>query len=325
MAVLPLAARCGATAQTDPRRKIQTSILEVPGARLYYETHGSGPVMLMVPGASGTADSFRRVTEHLAAHYTVVIHDRRGFSRSKLDGPQDYAHRLETDADDVRRLVEHLSDKPATLFGSSSGGIIVLKVLTRHPSVVRTLVPHEPAAVRLLPDGQKRVDFFFEVYDLYRQSGIEPALKKFREQTFAESDRQHMAGAPKNEYTLANATYWFEHELRQYPAVDLDLGALKVHADRIVPVAGRESRGYPAYEVNVELSKKLGREWIELPGGHIGFNSQPAEFAREFVQALARTGSEAVMLFTMRRSRIGQTSFACDRVTLRFKSVRSSR
>jgi hypothetical protein len=57
MAVLPLAARCGAMAQTYPQRKIQTSILEVPGARIYYETHGRGPVMLMVPGASGTAES----------------------------------------------------------------------------------------------------------------------------------------------------------------------------------------------------------------------------------------------------------------------------
>ena len=199
------------------------------------------------------------MTEHLAAHYTVVTYDRRGFSRSQLDGPQDYAHRLETDADDVRRLIEHLSDKPATVFGSSSGGIIVFKVLIRHPSVIRTLVSHEPAAVRLLTDGQKWIDFFFGVYDLYRQSGIEPALEKFRVKAFAESDRQAMARALKNEYTLVNATYWFEHELRQYPAVDLDLNALKAHADRIVLMAGRESRGYPCYEVNVELGKKLGR------------------------------------------------------------------
>ena len=290
LAVVPPGAGCGAMAQTHQRRKTEASFLEVPGAHLYYETHGSGPVLLMVPGASGTADSFRRVTQHLAAHYTVVIYDRRGFSRSKLDGPQDYAHRIETDADDVRRLIEYLSDEPATIFGSSSGGIIVLKVLTRHPSVVRTLVPHEPAAVKLLPDGQEWVDFFIEVYDLYRQSGIQPALKKFRERAFPESDRKHMADAPKNEYTLANATYWFEHELRQYPVVDLDLDSLQAHADRIVPTAGRESRGYVTYQVNVELAKKLGRELIELPGGHIGFNSQPAEFARELVQALARTG-----------------------------------
>jgi acetyltransferase/esterase len=292
MAVLPLAARRGAVAQTDPQRKIQTSILEVPGARLYYETHGSGPVMVMIPGATGTADSFRRLTEHVAAHYTVVLYDRRGFSRSQLHGPQDYAHRLETDVDDIGRLIEHLSDKPATVFGTSSGGIVALKVLTRHPSVVRTLVPFEPPAVRLLRDGQKWVDFFFGVYDLYRQSGMEPALKKFREQAFAESDRQHMAAAPKNESTLANATYWFEHELRQYPSVNLDPDALQAHADRIVPMAGRKSRGYPCYEVNVELGKKLGRNLIELPGGHIGFLTQPAEFALEFLGALARTGHD---------------------------------
>jgi pimeloyl-ACP methyl ester carboxylesterase len=288
MAVLPMAARCGAINQTYPQRKIQTSILEVPGARLYYETHGSGPVMLMVPGASGTADSFKTVTEHLVAHYTVVIYDRRGFSRSQLDGPQDYNHRLETDADDVRRLIERLSDEPATVFGSSSGAIVALEVLARHPSIVRTLIPHEPPAVRQLPDGQKWIDFFFAVYDLYRQSGIEPALKKFREQAFAESDRQAMARVPKSEYTIANATYWFEHELRQYPAVGLDLDALKTYADRIMLMAGRESRGHPTYEVNMELGKKLGRELIELPGGHVGFLTQPAEFAREFVQALAR-------------------------------------
>jgi len=262
--------------------------LEVPGARLYYETYGSGPLMLMVPGANGEANIFKMVTDHLAAHYTVVTYDRRGFSRSQLDGAQDYDHRLETDADDVRRLIEHLSDEPVTVFGSSSGGIVALQVLVRHPSVVRTVVAHEPPAVRQLPDGQKWVSFFFGVYDLYRQSGIEPALKKFREQAFAESDRQAMAGAPKNEYTLGNAHYWFVHELRQYPAVDLDLGALKAYADRIVLMAGRESRGYPTYEVNVELGKKLGRELIELPGGHIGHLTQPAAFARDFLRALAR-------------------------------------
>ena len=261
--------------------------LEVSGARLFYKTYGSGPVMLMIPGASGSADNFQRVTQHLA-HYTVVTYDRRGFSRSQLDGPQDYDHRLKTDADDVRRLIEHVSDEPAIVFGVSSGAIIALEALALYPSVVRTLVAHEPPAVRLLADGQKWIDFFFEIYDLYGRYGIEPALKKFREQVFAELDRQAMVRAPKNEYTLANATYWFEHELRQYPAVDLDLDALKAHADRIVLTAGRESRGYPCYEVNAELGKKLGRDLIELPGGHVGLLTHPAEFARELLDALGR-------------------------------------
>jgi len=158
-----------------------------------------------------------------------------------------------------------------------------LTVLTHRPSVVHTLVPHEPPAVRLLPDGQVWIDFFFRVYDRYCTSGIEPALKMFREQAFAASDQQVMTRAtdPKNgEGVLTNATYWFEHELRQYPAVDLDCAALTAHADRIVLVAGRESRGYPCYEVTTELGKALGRAVIELPGGHIGFVTHPAEFAR---------------------------------------------
>jgi pimeloyl-ACP methyl ester carboxylesterase len=265
----------------------QVSILTVPGAQLYYEIQGSGPLMLMIPGAPGEAGVFKKVSKHLKLNYTVVTYDRRGFSRSRLDGSQDYDRRLETDADDVRRLIEHLSDNPAIIFGSSSGGVIALEVLTRHPSVVSTLAPFEPAALRLLPDGQKWLDFLFEIYDLYRQSGVEPALRQFRERAFPKCDHEVMARARENEDALANAAYWFEHELRQYPAVDLDLASLKAHADRIVLVAGRESRGYPGYEVNVELGKIIGRPLIELPGGHVGYVTQPAEFALEFIQALS--------------------------------------
>src|SRR5262245_50885852 len=188
-AVLPMAALNGADAQGLARRKSEASVLDVPGARLHYVVRGSGPVMLMVAGASGTGDSFLRVAEFLVPHFTAVIYDRRGFSRSRLDGPQDDRLRLKTDADDARRLVEHIGQGPAIVFGSSSGAIVGLEVLTCHPSVVRRLVPHEPPAVKLLADAQKWIDFFFEVYGLYRQSGLEPALKTFRERAFPEVDR----------------------------------------------------------------------------------------------------------------------------------------
>ena len=182
------------------------TVLEVPGARLYYETHGHGPLMIMVPGANGVAEGFRPVAEPLAAHYTVVLYDRRGFSRSRLDGPQDYSHRLRTDANDVRRLIEHISDEPATVFGACSGAVVALELLTRHPAVVHTLVCFEPAAVLHLPNGRKWVEFFHEIYDHDRRTGIEPALATFREQTFPDTDRQAMVQAPNNQ---ANTTYWF--------------------------------------------------------------------------------------------------------------------
>jgi pimeloyl-ACP methyl ester carboxylesterase len=261
------------------------TVLDVPGARLYYETHGHGPLLIMVPGASGVADSFRPVATHLALHYTVVLYDRRGFSRSHLDGPQNYEIRLQTDADDVRRVIEQVGDEPATVFGASSGGIVVLELLARHPDVASTVVSFEPPAVRQLPDGQTWVDFFHEVYDLYCHAGVGPAMQKFRERAFPDVDRRVMAQAPKNE---ANAIYWFEHELRQYPSVELDLAALAAHAERVLPAVGREASGYPAHEVAVVLGRKLGRDVVELPGGHVGCIAHPADFAQELVQALAR-------------------------------------
>ena len=159
-------------------------------------------------------------------------------------------------------------------------------------------MPYEPPVVRCLPDGQEWLDFFAGVYELYRRSGVPPALEKFREEVFAEPDRQAMAAArardPKQgKYLLANATYWFEHELRQYPAARLDLDALAVHADRIVVAVGRESHGYPAHEASVELGNKLSRDVIELPGGHLGHVTQPARFAEELASALRQADSAA--------------------------------
>ncbi|GAA2446844.1 hypothetical protein GCM10010191_74970 [Actinomadura vinacea] len=268
------------------------SFLNVPGARLYYETHGAGPLLIMIPGAGGAADVFRRVAQHLATRYTVVLYDRRGFSRSELDGPQDYDQRPATDSDDVRHLIEHLSREPAVVFGGSSGAIVALEVLARHPSVVGTLVPFEPPAMRYLPGGQEWVDFFTHMYGLYRDSGIEPAITRFRERTFPASDMQVMARAPRND---ANAAYWFEHELRQYPAVELDLQTLTTHADRIVFAVGREGRGYPAYDATVELAVRLGTKLIELPGGHVGYVAHPAESARDLMHGLQRASTSETM------------------------------
>ncbi len=89
------------------------STLEAPAARLYYDIQGSGPYLFMIPGGTGTGEVFKGVAEYLATRYTVVSYDRRGFSRSQLDGPQDYSRRLETDANDVRLLIKRLTDQPA--------------------------------------------------------------------------------------------------------------------------------------------------------------------------------------------------------------------
>jgi pimeloyl-ACP methyl ester carboxylesterase len=265
------------------------STLKVPGAQLFYEVTRSGPLLILIPGAAGVGEVFRPLAHHLSAQYQVVTYDRRGFSRSSLDGPADYDHRLETDADDVRRLIEHLTDQPATVFGNSSGALVALEVIDHAPELVLTVVAHEPPAVALLPDAAKWLAFFDGVYDTYCKDGVPKAMHQFASGTVGSVDHQvieHAMREHANEYTLSNARYWMEHELRQYPRVELDLAALVAYAERIVLACGRDSRDQLTSQPNRLLARQLGLNIVNLPGGHLGFMSSPAEFAKELLNAL---------------------------------------
>lgn len=264
------------------------------GAQLYYETHGAGPLMLLIPGANGDATVFELLAERLSTHYLVVIYDRRGFSRSRLNGPQDYSRRLQTDAADARDLIEHVGGgKAANVFGTSSGAVVALRLLLDYPHLIDTVVPFEPCAMRLQPDGQRWIDFFHHVYDLYRSQGVDPALTRFRESTFPPVDHAAMqrARSSREPHLLANAIYWFEHELRQYTSVDFDAAALQRWADRIIPAFARECRGYPNYSVSQQLSHLLRRGALELPGGHVGFVTDCDAFAGALLARLRQENS----------------------------------
>jgi acetyltransferase/esterase len=267
------------------------STLNVPGARLSYEVEGSGPLLILIPGASGTGEVFRPLAQVLAAKYQVVTYDRRGFSRSKLDGPQDYEHRLATDADDVRRLIDHLTDQPAIVFGNSSGAIVALEVLIHAPDRVQRMVTHEPPVVLLLPDAASWLASFDGVYDTYRKDGIPAAMHQFASKVLVNADHQLLERAMReraNEYTMANAAYWMEHELRQYPRVELDLDALAARAGQLVLAGGCDSHDQMTYQPNKVLAQKLGLDLVDLPGGHLGFLASPAEFEQDLMVALGR-------------------------------------
>jgi pimeloyl-ACP methyl ester carboxylesterase len=265
------------------------STLTVPGAQLYYEVTGEGPLLLLIPGAAGTGEVFRPLASYLISQYQVVTYDRRGFSRSHLDGPQDDEHRLATDADDVLRLIAHLTSQPMTVFGNSSGALVALEVIIHSSAQVQTVVAHEPPAVTLLPDAETWLAFFDGVYDTSCKEGVAIAQRQFAVGVLESTDRQAMERVRRehaNEYVLSNARYWMEHELRQYPRTELDLATLSAHAERIVLAGGRDSHDQMTYQPNKVLAQQFGCDIIDFPGGHLGFLSFPAEFAKALVNAL---------------------------------------
>src|SRR5690349_5731606 len=98
------------------------TILEVPGAVLHYRLEGSGPLLLISQSGEGDADRTVDLVGHLKDEYTVLTYDRRGLSRSRLDRPATMADH----ADDVHRLLAHLTDEPVAMLGCSLGAVIGL-------------------------------------------------------------------------------------------------------------------------------------------------------------------------------------------------------
>ena len=272
---------------------LKTSILNVPGASIYYEVRGSGPVLLMIPGGPADAGAFRRIAGDLDSYYTVVTYDPRGLSHSTLDAPVNDERIVEIFADDAHRLLTATAKGPAFVFGNSGGAVIGLELAARHPEQVRTLVSHEPPAPALLPDPARERAAMEEIVQTYRTAGIGPAMQKFMVQTRIRSGPPPPPpGEPTPEMRegmaqmTRNMDFWLGHYFLAIAAYEPDFDALKAGSSRIVPAVGDASRGELANEGGLRLAKRLDTEAVVFPGAHGGFESHAPEFAARLREVL---------------------------------------
>ncbi|MBO1627457.1 alpha/beta fold hydrolase [Bacillus arachidis] len=268
---------------------VKNGTLQVPGASLYYEIRGKGPVLLMIHGGGGDADKFLKVANHLADWYTVVTYDRRGHSHSKLTNQtEDYC--VETHSDDAHRLLTKLTDEPAYVFGSSSGAVIGLDLCIRHPRQIKLLIPHEPVLLQILfGDEQVQARKFMEDLKKNHKKEVIKLLSNVR----ADTNNQKQPKDVQAKRMLSNSTYFVEYEIPGVLDHSLDIDALqtalKSSSMQVLPAGGSDSRDFFAYRCAVALTEQLGTDIVEFPGHHGGYNtSHHKEFA-EKLHAICRS------------------------------------
>ena len=271
----------------------KTNTLEVPGASIYYEVRGSGPVLLMMPGGPADATTFRRIENDLASRYTVVTYDPRGLSRSKLNEPLDDARMVQIFADDVHRLLAKLTDGKADVFASSGGATISLELAKRHPEQLGTLVVHEPPSPDLLPNSEEVRAAMEDVCDTHDSEGLWAAAHKFMVLIGIQGGPPPTPeGEPTPEMVeaqammQANMEFFFGRYIRNIARYRPDFAALEACSCRIVPAVGDESRGQLAHEGGLGLARRLGTQAAVFPGDHSGFDGRPVEFAAKLREVL---------------------------------------
>jgi pimeloyl-ACP methyl ester carboxylesterase len=267
---------------------IQTTArtLSVPGADLYYEVTGTGPVLMMI-GLPVDHTEFAKVVPLVADRYTVVTYDPRGFSLSRIEDP-DQDSTPELVADDVHRVLAAVTTEPAYLLGSSGGAVTALALVTRHPEQLRVVVAHEPPLLELLPDAAELRAKTEDIYDTFRREGQGPAWMKFAALISPDFDPAEMfeAMGPPTAQTIANGERMLAHSLRPTSLHSPDLAALRAVADRIVVGVGAATAGQVANRTARALAARLEQPVVEFPGHHEGFVSDPEPFAAKLVEVL---------------------------------------
>ena len=120
---------------------------DVNGVRLYYETYGAGPPVLVLHGGGGTLEGLHYQISRLADDHRVIAPDSRGHGRS-TDGPGPL--RYADMADDVIALMDRLDVAKADVVGWSDGGIVALDLAMRYPARIGRIVT---LGANFKPDG----------------------------------------------------------------------------------------------------------------------------------------------------------------------------
>jgi clorobiocin biosynthesis protein CloN7 len=268
--------------------------LDVPGARLYYERRGTGPLLLLI-GSPMDSTGFSALAGALAGRFTVVTYDPRGIGNSsREDATADVTP--EQQADDVHRLLSVLGGGPAHVFGSSGGAVVGLALVTAHPDQVRTLVAHEPPVVELLPDAAQLRAQIEDIYDTYRADGAETAMAKFMAHAGLGGEPGQQADAPRWEPSpeqmarmRASTDVFLAHLIRPTTRYRPDIEALQAASTHTVVAAGVTSKGQLANRSAMALADRLGMSVTEFPGDHVGFMILPEQCGRVLDQVLTPT------------------------------------
>ncbi len=113
---------------------------EQSGARIYYEEHGTGNPVLVMPGFTEGVDELDMLVAVLSESYHVIAAELPG-SGSSEPQPRGYTPNFyREDAARMAALLEHLDTGPAHVLGFSDGGEVALLMAIDNPEQVRSLV-----------------------------------------------------------------------------------------------------------------------------------------------------------------------------------------
>lgn len=251
------------------------------GASLKVWHQGDGPLLVLIQGGGGNGDAFNEAIPNLSRNYKVATYDRRGNGQSTVINPR-MLNPMES-ARDVTTIIKALGYTKASLFGTSSGGLIALQLAMSYPKYVESIVLHETPITSIMPNESiARMDSGYAVFESYMEKGAAAALEQFRasiRETPAEPP--HSDAAKDQQVAPHRLDYFFRYEFLIFITYTPNLSQVRASRIPIATVEGVESKGvFHATSAQIQ-SKILKCRHVVWPGAHAVFVTNPEVFAEE--------------------------------------------
>jgi pimeloyl-ACP methyl ester carboxylesterase len=224
---------------------------QVRGVKLYYETYGAGPPLLLLHGNGGSSKEFAKSIPYFAKKYRVIALDSRAHGKS-VDRTDSLS--FEQLADDCAALLTQLRLDSAYVLGWSDGGITALVLALRHPKKVKRLAA---TGANLWPDSTALMP------ELWQQ--MKRGYQEGRTQSFTDPTR-------RNDWKVFLLDWRHPH---------IPLSALAgVKAPAFI-IAGDRDVIRPEHTVAIYQNLPHAWLWIIPNSGHATLHEHPDEFNRK--------------------------------------------
>jgi pimeloyl-ACP methyl ester carboxylesterase len=113
---------------------------DLGNVKIYYEVHGEGYPLLMIPGFSGSSEGWNQLeprASDLSKQHKVILIDSRGTGRSSVP-PSEYS--IEEMADGAADLLNYLKITKAHVLGNALGGMIAQELAIKYPNLINGLI-----------------------------------------------------------------------------------------------------------------------------------------------------------------------------------------
>jgi len=193
---------------------VANTITTADGTSIYYNDWGTGQPVVFSHGWPLSADAFEDQMFFLASHgYRCIAHDRRGHGRSSQPWN---GNDLDTYADDLAALMQHLDVTNAIHVGHSTGGGEVARYIGRHgtkrvsKAVLISAIPPLMLKTENNPGGLP-----IEVFDQLR-AGVQADRSQFFKDLSMQFYGYNRPGAKISEGV--RESFWLQGMLAGFPA-----------------------------------------------------------------------------------------------------------